>query len=787
MSLQRKILLTVVLTFAGLILVLYLTSSRIIATSFAKLEEQQARRHIEMTLNVIKNIVEPLRETTMDWAAWDDSCAFIEGKKSDFIPVNMSDSTFINLKLGMVLFVSNGGGIVYGKAFDLKQHKEIPLPVDIRQHVGPGSPLLRHADSHDSTAGLIMLNQAPMIMAAHPIVTSNHQGPIRGTLILGTPLGRDTLQQLRKITGQTIRAHIPNIGDPASISRAASADQTDKTSITIKHLTPATIAGFATIRDLYGRPALELRVEEPRTLDECGHLLTSYFIAVILLAGVVFSLFMAWMLKKMFLNRLTHLNNEMSRIAARGEMAGQINVHGNDELSRLTAAMNQMLESLDRSGQALRQSEERMRQELESQVSNRTQDLALAITALRNEITERQRFEESLEEADRRKNEFLAMLAHELRNPLAPIRSATYLLLSAKDNDAARERKLRLIERQVEHMARLLDDLLDVSRITQGKIVLKKEKTDLGRLLDRALETTRDAIQERGHTLIYQQPPAAIWLEGDPTRLEQVFCNLIHNAAKYTEGQGTIQVTTEVEPAVDGVARPLAAIHIKDNGIGIAPDLLPHIFDLFVQADHSLERSRGGLGIGLTLVHQLLRLHDGTVEGRSEGLGLGSEFIVRLPVLAPGDGKSSFVDSNDWDSKTISSRAMTKASPGRKVLVVEDNPDTARSMAELLEFWGHEAGIALDGPAALDMARAFQPDIILLDIGLPGMDGYMVARCLRESPSLSSVLIVALTGYDQDVDRLAARESGIDIFCSKPVNLEALRNTLETAGILQLE
>ncbi len=368
---------------------------------------------------------------------------------------------------------------------------------------------------------------------------------------------------------------------------------------------------------------------------------------------------------------------------------------------------------------------------------------------------------QELIEADHRKDEFLAMLAHELRNPLAPIRHAVRVMQQLGEEDPQQPWARDVVERQVQHLARLVDDLLDVSRITRGKILLHKEPIDLATVVTHAVEASRPILQARRHHLTVTLPPERVHVEADLVRLAQVLGNLLNNAAKYTEEGGHIELTLEQEG--DEVL-----VHVRDSGMGIAADMLLHIFDLFTQADQALARSQGGLGIGLALVRSLVQLHGGSVRAFSDGPGFGSEFVVRLPVLPEGrcpKGAEPVVD-------------LSAPSPCRRVLVVEDNVDAAQSLALLLKLSGHEMAVAHDGPAALTVAAGFQPHVVFLDIGLPGMDGYEVARQLRKHPGLEDVLLVALTGYGSQEDRHRSQDAGIDYHLIKPADPLALQKLL---------
>jgi PAS domain S-box-containing protein len=384
------------------------------------------------------------------------------------------------------------------------------------------------------------------------------------------------------------------------------------------------------------------------------------------------------------------------------------------------------------------------------------------------DITDRKRYEEALQEADRRKDEFLAMLAHELRNPLAPIRTAAQVIRLLGTSDANVRRSAEMVERQVQHLTRLVDDLLDVSRITRGKIKLRKEPVELAAVVARAVETARPLLDARAHELTVTLPPEAVRLEADATRLAQVVGNLLANAAKYTAEGGHVWLTAEREGGT-------AVLRVRDTGVGIPPDMLGKVFDLFTQVDRSLARSEGGLGIGLTLVKNLVELHGGTVGAYSEGPGKGSEFVVRLPVLptpqAPDAGPAE--------------PAPGRAPPPRRVLVVDDNADAADSLAMLLRVDCHEVRTAHDGPTALETAEWFRPEVVFLDIGLPRMDGYEVARQLRQRPGLKGARLVAVTGYGQGEDRRRAQDAGFDLFMTKPVDPLALRDVVAGANGLR--
>jgi PAS domain S-box-containing protein len=384
------------------------------------------------------------------------------------------------------------------------------------------------------------------------------------------------------------------------------------------------------------------------------------------------------------------------------------------------------------------------------------------ICLILTDLTEHKQHQD-LQNASRRKDEFLAMLAHELRNPLAPILNAVAILNHLGPADEKLTYGREVIERQAHHLARLVDDLLDVSRISLGKVKLQKERTELAAVVARAVETSRPVIDARGHRLRLSLPSKEMQLDADPTRLAQVISNLLTNAAKYTDEGGSIWLTTE---RVGGEI----VIRIRDTGMGIAEDLLPRVFDLFTQGDRSLARSEGGLGIGLTLVRRLVELHGGTVEATSDGAGRGSEFIVRLPALAE--------EEHSGDRHADRPNALP-GQASRSILLVEDNRDGAESLALLLKLMGHQASIAYSGAEAIELARSLSPQAVLLDIGLPGMSGYEVALRLRRLPGYESVVMIAMTGYGQEEDKQRSRDAGIDHHLTKPLDLATLKGLLE--------
>ncbi len=386
-----------------------------------------------------------------------------------------------------------------------------------------------------------------------------------------------------------------------------------------------------------------------------------------------------------------------------------------------------------------------------------------------HDVTQRRRAEKALKEADKRKDEFLAILAHELRNPLVPIRNGLNVFKLVGQDATTAEKARAMMEEALNQMVRLVDDLLDVSRVTTGKLQLRKERVELAAVLKSAVEIVRPLLEEHGQKMTVALPSTPVVLEADPTRLAQVFSNLLNNAAKYSETGGSIALAAETR-------HDEVVVRVMDHGIGIPPDYLRSIFEMFSQVDTTFERNQGGLGIGLALVKGLVEMHGGTIAAHSEGAGRGSEFRVYLPVAA----------SQEEAELSAANEQAEEPSPTAKcrVLIVDDNRLSAESTAMLLQLMGHEPAIAYDGIGGIERARTFRPDVILLDIGLPYMNGYEIARRIREQEWGKNVFLIAVTGYGQDHDRRRSRAAGFDYHLVKPINVAELEQKLSEIAVI---
>ena len=382
------------------------------------------------------------------------------------------------------------------------------------------------------------------------------------------------------------------------------------------------------------------------------------------------------------------------------------------------------------------------------------------------DLTERKQVEAVLREADRRKDEFLATLSHELRNPLAPIRNALEVLRRSGDDPARREQAHAIMERQLQQLVRLTDDLLDVSRITRNRIELRRQRIDLRAVVESAVETTHPLIDVADHHLQVELPAEPLWVDADFTRLAQAFSNLLDNAVNYTDRGGRILVRASGEAGT-------ATVAVTDNGIGISADALPDVFDMFTQLERSIARARGGLGIGLTLSRRLVELHGGTIDARSDGPGHGSTFIVSLPL-----------DTRVRQPEGAAAPSRDTAPARRRILIAEDIPDAAEMLRMMLDLMGHEVRVAADGVQAVALAKEFAPEIAFLDIGMPRKDGYAAAREIRMALG-PRVVLVALTGWGQDEDQQRAREAGFDHHLTKPAEPSRLEELIASADGLQ--
>ena len=464
-------------------------------------------------------------------------------------------------------------------------------------------------------------------------------------------------------------------------------------------------------------------------------------LGVVLVASLLLALLLSAALQRAITGPILAVTDVARQVIERRDFSLRVTKTTHDEVGYLVDAFNAMVAEVGRRADALEASNE----------------------SLQRETAERREAEEALRIANRRKDEFLAMLAHELRNPLAPLRNALEILKRRGADAAVAKEAREMMERQLRQMVRLVDDLLDVSRITTGKLTLRTQVVALQDVIRSAIDTARPLIDRRRHTLTVVLPPEPLHVDADPTRLAQVFSNLLNNAANYTEEGGSIELRASGD--ADDIT-----VSVRDNGIGIAADMLGAVFRLFAQADASLERVQGGLGVGLTLARHLVELHQGSIEAKSQGIGHGSEFVVRLPRARQADEVQSLAAPATGAPRIAGELSQHLAREGAKrILVADDNVDFAMSVEAILAPLGHDVRVVHDAAAALAVAAQFAPQIALLDIGLPGCNGYELARKLRRLPQTAESLLVAITGWGQEDDRRRSREAGFDTHLVKPV------------------
>ncbi|HWJ94782.1 MAG TPA: ATP-binding protein, partial [Telluria sp.] len=468
-------------------------------------------------------------------------------------------------------------------------------------------------------------------------------------------------------------------------------------------------------------------------------------LAAVMLAALGIAALVATRLQQAITRPLQSVTNVAREVMQRRDFSLRVPGQGSGEIGVLVAAFNDMLAEIGRRSDALQQ-------------ANRT---------LEHEMHVRERAEDALRVADKRKDEFLATLAHELRNPLAPIRTGLDILRLRSGDAQATQRATDIMERQLRQMVRLVDDLLDVSRINTGKFAIKMGRVELKAVVNDALEVVRSYIELHGHELSIDLPDRPVFLHGDATRLAQILSNLLNNAAKYTNRGGKVSLSARVEE------EKVLVLDVADNGIGIAPDMLDTVFEMFVQVDSTLERTNAGLGVGLSLARRLVELHGGSIQASSEGLGRGSRFTVRLPIVV------------EPELPTKPTPAAFISAETYRILLADDNVDFVNSIGALLSAMGHSVVITHNGPDALTAAARFCPDYAFLDIGLPQMSGYDLAREIRKLPCGQMTVMIAVTGWGQEKDRQLAFEAGFDHHMVKPVRFEQIEEILGNRTIVK--
>ena len=611
MTLRRKTLMTVGGVFLGLVIILYFISQTLLLRSFTQLEEQRTRLDVERALNALSSDVNAMKTLTSDWAAWDDTYAFIENANRDYIRSNLVDSTFTTLQLNLMLFINPYGQMVYGKAFDLNNKEEVTIPQSLLGYLNPGSLLVKHSDPQGVVSGLILLPENPMLIVSYPILTSEGQGPIRGALIVGRYLNTAEITRIAEQTQLSLTAarydRSPLPGDFGTVVPSLSF----KTPVLVRPLDEHSIAGYALISDIYDKPILVLRVAMPRDIYAQGQTTAAIFILSLLGIGAVLGLVLILFLDKQVLSRLTRLSQGIGSIGKNGDLSIRVPVTREDELSNLGVAINVMVETLEKSSDLLK----RKNQQLDAQ----NDDLINQRQALIEKT-------EEVEKATRLKSEFLANMSHELRTPLNVIIGFSELMIDEVPGKINSEQRQSLTDilTSSRHLLDLINEVLDLSRIESGRVEFKPGNVSLKELITSVTRSMMPILTARRQSLAVEIREELPPVYADEGKLGQVLRNLVDNASKYSPDGSQVKV----EAAAKG---NWCQVSVIDNGIGIRKEDMERIFEPFSRLTSPLAEKRGGTGLGLTVVKQIVERHGGRGLAESE-YGKGSRFTFTVPL-----------------------------------------------------------------------------------------------------------------------------------------------------------
>ena len=618
MTLRKKTLLLIGVIFLSLGLTLYFVSQNILLNSFVELEERYTRQNVERAVNALSVELSSLDSIVGDWAAWDDTYAFIEDANAEYIRSNLVDGTFIELRLNLMMFIHSSGKAVFAKAFDLYEEGELTFPYGLQEHLAANAPLVTHPNIESGITGLVLLPEDPMLVASQPILTSEDEGPIRGTLIVGRYLDAVEIERLSEQTQLSLNVHrLTDTEEMPPDCQAACSSLSEESPTLVRPLGEQTIAGYALLQDVYGEPSLVLRIDTPRDIYHQGQASIQYLIWLIVVVGVAAGAATIFFVERQALSRMAYLSKTVSNIGTSGDLSSRVSARGRDELSSLAGEINQMLAALQKSRRELQEKTEQLEasnEELRAQGEE--------LIAQQQELLEKSR---EVEAASQAKSEFLAHMSHELRTPLNVIIGFSQLMLDKMPGEVNEEQKKCLTDilGGGEHLLSLINDTLDLSRIESGTLKLQLTDATLSEVIEPLARTMKPILTPRKQSLDIEIEKGLPPVHADKAKLKQVLFNLLSNATRFTPDGGKLKIEAVRK-------NDWCQVSVVDNGIGIKQEDQERIFEPFYQLDNPLTKEKTGTGLGLALAKQIVERHGGKLWVESE-YGKGSRFSFTIP------------------------------------------------------------------------------------------------------------------------------------------------------------